>query len=88
MEKISKTENRTTSAIVDLLIDIPMFDTLNSTALKIVSKYMNLMDFTRGETVFDEGDKGNYICFVASGSFNVLKKNELGKQVIIASLTR
>jgi len=87
-EKTGKAESRMTSAIVDILINIPMFDALNSAALKIVSKYMNLMDFKRGEAVFNEGDKGNYICFVASGSFNVLKKNDQGKQVTIASLTR
>jgi CRP-like cAMP-binding protein len=47
VEKISKTENRTTSAIVDLLIDIPMFDTLNSTALKIVI----IASLTRGRSI-------------------------------------
>ena len=46
VENIRNTENRTTSAIMDLLIDIPMFDSLNSTALKIASKCMNFMDFT------------------------------------------
>lgn len=89
MKKPKKTiDSRIADAIIDFLIDIPIFDTLNPDELKIVSKYMTFMDFKPGEIVFDEGEKGDYVCFVAEGSLNVLKKNVVGKQVVISGLTR
>ncbi|MBN1848121.1 MAG: cyclic nucleotide-binding domain-containing protein [Deltaproteobacteria bacterium] len=76
------------NTIINFLIDIPIFDSLSSDELRIVAKYMNFMDFKPRETVFQEGDKGDYVCFVAAGSLNVLKKNETGKQVTIATLNK
>ena len=84
----SISETNLSKAIIDLLIDIPIFDTLNSDELKIISKYMNFMDFEPRETIFKEGEKGDYVCFVTEGSLDVLKKNEKGREVVIASLGR
>lgn len=81
-------DSRMSNAIMNFLIDIPIFDSLKSDELRIVARYMNFMDFKPRETVFQEGDKGDYVCFVADGSLNVLKKNEVGKQVIIATLNK
>ena len=80
--------NRMSTAIIDFLIEIQIFDSLTSDELRIVAKYMNFMDFQPREIVFREGEKGDYVCFVAEGSLNVLKKNENGRQVIIASLNK
>ena len=81
-------DSRISKAIIDLLIDIPIFDSLKADELRIVAKYMSFMDFKPRETVFQEGDKGDYVCFVAEGSLTVLKKNERGNQVIIATLNK
>jgi CRP-like cAMP-binding protein len=81
-------ESRMSKAIIDLLIDIPIFDSLKSDELHTIARYMTFMDFKPREVVFQEGDKGDYVCFVAAGSLTVLKKNEKGKQVIIATLNK
>jgi len=49
---------------------------------------MNFMDFDPREVIFKEGDKGDYVCFVTDGSLDVVKKNEVAKDVVIASLGR
>lgn len=81
-------ETNLSKAVIDLLIDIPIFDTLKSDELRIISRYMNFMDFEPRETIFKEGEKGDYVCFVTEGSLDVLKKSEKGKEVVIASLGR
>jgi CRP-like cAMP-binding protein len=81
-------ETNLSKAVIDLLIDIPMFDSLKSDELRIISKYFNFIDFERGEVIFKEGEKGDYVCFVTKGSLDVLKKNEIGKEVVISSLSR
>lgn len=80
--------SRISDAIIDLLINIPMFDTLKGEELRIVTRHMNLVDLKQGEIVFREGDKGDYVCFVAEGTLDVLKKTEKGDYVVLASLPK
>lgn len=68
--------------ISDLFINIPenivMFDSLDHEELSIVAKYMDYRDVGPGEYVFKEGEKGSYMCFVAEGALEILKKNVKG----------
>lgn len=79
-------ETNLSKAVSDLLIDIPMFDQIKSDDLKIISRRMNFMDFEPREIIFSEGDKGDFMCFVTTGSLDVFKRNEKGKEVVIATL--
>ena len=87
-QKDEKPISKTSAAIIDLLIEIPIFDKVHSSELKLITKFMNFMDFEPKEIVFKEGEKGDYVCFVADGAFRVIKKTESGRQVVIASLTK
>lgn len=82
------TETNLSKAVVDLLIDIPMFDQIKSDDLKVVARHMNFMDFEPREVIFSEGDKGDFVCFITKGFLEVFKKNEKGKDTVIASLGR
>jgi len=77
-------------SMADLLISIPrniaMFDRLHEEELKIVAKYMNYRDVEPGEVIFKEGEKGAYMCFVAEGELEILKKNLEGESVVISTL--
>lgn len=90
--KKAQDENRVPRShnMADLLISIPrniaMFDRLDEQELKIVAKYMNYRDVEPGEFVFKEGEKGAYMCFVAEGELEVLKKNLEGESVILSTL--
>lgn len=79
-------ETNLSKAVIDLLIEIPMFDQIKSDDLKILSRSMNFMDFQPREIIFSEGDKGDFVCFVTKGALDVVKKNEKGKDVVIATL--
>ncbi len=74
--------------VVDFLVDIPMFDDLHAHELNTVAKYTNYIEVNAGDYVFKEGDKGEYVCFVVNGSLDVLKMNETGAKVIIATLPK
>jgi len=75
-------------AIIDLLIHISIFDSLDSDELKNIVKYMNVVEMKAGELIFKEGERGDYVCFVAEGALDVLKKSETGDHVVISSLHR
>jgi CRP-like cAMP-binding protein len=81
-------ENRATKAILDFRLDIPMFDKLDTEELNMVSRHMNFVDFEPGEIIFREGDKGDYVCFLAEGSLDVVKKSERGHYVSLETLSK
>lgn len=75
-------------AVLDLLVSIPMFDSLGPDELRVVSAQMNFVDLRPGEILFKEGDKGDYVCFVAEGSLDVVKKSKKGHDANLATLTK
>jgi len=76
-------------SIIDFLIlNIPIFSRLRNDELRNVKKYFNLLELIPGETVFEEGDNGDYVCFVVEGSLDVLKKTGEGESVVISTLKK
>ncbi|MDI6796548.1 MAG: hypothetical protein QMD09_06370, partial [Desulfatibacillaceae bacterium] len=53
--------------ILDSLAGIPLFDELSDDELKILGQHMHFLEAGAGEMIFEEGEKGNYVCFVADG---------------------
>ena len=80
--------NKLTGELIDLLINIPIFDGLDSTELHITARYMNIVKAQRGEILFREGDKGDYMCFVAEGALDIIKASEAGRYVALSSLNK
>lgn len=87
-QMISLKESRLKSAIVDLLINIPIFDELKPAELSIISDYMNILDIEKGEILFREGDKGDYVCFVVEGEINIIKESEEGSSVVLSTISK
>ncbi|MFH1139643.1 MAG: cyclic nucleotide-binding domain-containing protein [Pseudomonadota bacterium] len=81
-------QKKFTGELIDLLINIPIFDGLDSTELQITAQYMNIVKAPRGEVLFREGDKGDYVCFVAEGVLDIIKTSESGKHVTLSSLNK
>ena len=79
---------RISRPVVDSLIGMPMFDKLGIKDLDVISKHMNLIDVEPGEIVFNEGDAGDYVCFVVEGHLEVIKKAENGQEVALCKLRR
>ncbi len=74
--------------ITDLLIKIPMFAGLDADELLIIEKHIKLFDIEQGETLFKEGDKGEYVCFVVDGRLEVTKKTITGENFVLNTLAR
>lgn len=80
--KLKKSEEKTR----DLILSLPLFDAFKMDELDTLSRHMNYMEILRGEYLFSEGDKGDYMCFVVRGLLDVLKKTTKGDFRVIARL--
>ena len=74
--------------ITDFLITIPIFDHLSTEELQVIAKYIKHIDVNPGEIVFEEGDKGDYVCFVVDGILDVIKKSITGENIVISTLPK
>lgn len=67
---------------------IPIFSGLNEQELQTIEKYMFFNKVEPGEFVFKEGEKGDYVCFVAAGALDVIKFNQHAQPVVITTLAK
>ncbi len=87
-KKVIPKNGKVSKLIIDFLIYIPIFDQLVSDELRIIARYMNIIDTEPGEIVFKEGEKGDYVCFIVDGVIEVIKKTERGKDIVISTLSK
>ena len=78
----------TQTIIQFLILNIPILARLKDKELKIIIKYMNLIEVIPGEIVFKEGDTGDYVCFVVDGTLDVVKKSKTGESIVISTLSK
>ena len=81
-------ENFIKDNYVELLRGVSFFDGFNMDELTIISKYINIFTVKKGEILFREGEKGDYICFVLDGCLDVIKKSENNSNVEITSVSK
>jgi len=74
--------------ITDLLVKIPMFAGLNADELEILKNYIELFEVEQGATLFEEGDQGDYVCFVVNGRLDVTKRTITGEDFVLNTLAR
>jgi len=77
-----------TELLSDHLSLIPIFSGLNAQELQTIEKYMFFNKVEPGEYVFKEGEKGDYVCFVAAGALDVIKLNQNAQPVVITTLAK
>lgn len=70
----------------DLILTLPLFDVFRTDEIDILSRHMNYAEILRGEHLFVEGDKGDFMCFVVRGLLDVLKTSSNGTYRVIARL--
>ncbi len=80
--ELTETEEKTR----DFILSLPLFDVFKVDEIDILARHMNYTELTRGEYLFTEGDKGDYMCFVVRGLLDVLKKTSHGDYRVIARL--
>ncbi len=75
-------------SIIDFITNVPLFDMLKDEELSIVARHMNLLDISKDEIIWNEWDKGDFICFVMDGTLDVLKRCGIDSLSPMASLER
>lgn len=76
-------------AIVNFFMGIPLFSRMNAEEVKVVAKHMTVVELQAGEVLFKEADKGNFMCFIASGELEVIKQSgPSAQEVVINTLGR
>ncbi len=74
--------------ILGVIAELAFFNHFEPQELEVISKHLSLRDVEKDEVVFEEGEKGNYMCFVANGSLNVVKDIDGKSNVVITTITR
>lgn len=78
-----------TRQVTEFFMNVPFFERINAEEIKVIAKHMAMMDVKKGEILFNESDKGNYLCFIVSGLLEVIvKKESTGEDVAIATLSK
>ena len=76
------------SVILDSIAGIALFENLSAEDLAVVATHMHFLEAGEGELVFEEGEKGNYMCFVVDGELSVIKDAASGERAVIAKVAR
>lgn len=70
------------------LDSVPLFSGLPKGVIRHLAKNAHYISFLPEDTVFNEGDKGDSVYVLVSGSVNVFKRNELGESFHVAELRK
>ena len=82
---LSKTK-KTPSEIISLLNYLSIFDKLIHKEIKTISTYLDYIELNKGEFLFKEGDKGDFMCFVVSGMLNIIKNSMISDDLLSANI--
>lgn len=72
--------------IASMLVESDLFCHLPATELSAAAHYFSINKVAEDESIFEEGDIGNFMCIVHSGSIVVIKANQHEKQVEMVKL--
>ncbi len=73
--------------IIETKDKLQVFQLLNEDELNTIIPYFELVNYKAGETLFKEGDPGDYFAIVLSGKLEVTKETEFkGKSIVLAVL--
>jgi len=74
--------------ITDLLVKIPMFAGLDPDELEVIKKHIKLFEVKEGAILFQEGDQGDYVCFVVDGRLEITKRTIIGDDFVLNTLAK
>ncbi|TKJ40460.1 hypothetical protein CEE37_09095 [candidate division LCP-89 bacterium B3_LCP] len=70
--------------IVGQLGDVPLFQVFSAEELNLILPYFEIRTFEVSTTLFEEGDRGDYVCIVLEGTIDIRKESLSGNQKISA----
>ena len=69
-----------------MLLDSDLFSHLSPPELRAAARYFGVNNIAEDDTIFEEGDIGNFMCIVHSGSIAVIKASQDAQQVELVKL--
>lgn len=72
--------------IREMLMECDLFNNFSPSEILSAARYFNVCHIEEGETIFNEGDDGTFMCIVNSGHVSILKANQENEAVEIAKL--
>jgi CRP/FNR family transcriptional regulator, cyclic AMP receptor protein len=75
-------------ALVDFIINLPLFEFLEQHELELVARRMEFIDLEPAQVLFNEWDRADFVCFVQGGELDVTKKTGPDERETIATLKR
>jgi CRP/FNR family transcriptional regulator, cyclic AMP receptor protein len=79
-------ESTLLDAISGMLVECDIFNHLAAADIHSVARFFSISSFAHGEEIFHEGDNGAFMCIVHEGDVAVIKSNQQGQEVQIATL--
>lgn len=73
---------------LELLSNIPLFSDLSLEEINTIDQYLSNMEVQAEDTIFNENDDGDFVCFVTKGTLDVLKKNISNELVSISQVNK
>ena len=74
--------------LVDFIINLPLFEFLKKDELAQVASRMHFKELAPGETLFNEWDRADFVCFIESGELDVTKRTGPENLDVRATLRR
>lgn len=82
-------EERVGNVVRALKDDKSIFKLLGEEDLKTIAPYLEDAAFPAGSVIFKEGDRPDYIAFIAKGSAEIQKETEFrGKQIVLGRMSK
>ncbi len=72
----------------EFILNVPMFENLSRDAIHIVATYMSFVELACGETLFNEWDRADFVCFIERGALDVMQKTGPDSYSVLRRLQR
>ena len=76
------------SPLVSLLAEVPLFQLLDADERAALSQMMELANFAAGDIIFGEGEPGDRMYVVCSGSVELTTTDKLGQKLTLTTASR
>ena len=74
--------------ITEQLAEIPFFKSFTADEIDSILPYIELKCFNENTTLFEEGDRGDYFCFVIEGIIELRKESISTRQTVSVKFGR
>ncbi len=69
----------------NMLLESKMFNHLPSAELTTAARYFTIDGYTKGQTIFKEGDMGSFMCIVHEGRVSIIKTDKDLNEVVMGA---